>query len=123
VAEILTKRGFSGSKITVLEHMGGSQERIIAGTAASWTTTELADLNTIAVECIADAGVVPLPRLAGLPDDAYHHDGQLNKREVRAITLSLWLPHRDSCCGMWVLDVVPLRLSGCESSSMSGDRH
>jgi precorrin-6Y C5,15-methyltransferase (decarboxylating) len=92
VADILTKRGFSGSKITVLEHMGGSQERIIEGTAASWTTTELADLNTIAVECIADAGVIPLPRLAGLPDDAYHHDGQLTKREVRAITLSALAP-------------------------------
>ncbi|WP_414582360.1 precorrin-6y C5,15-methyltransferase (decarboxylating) subunit CbiE [Scytonema sp. PCC 10023] len=92
VADILTKRGFSGSKITVLEHMGGSQERIIEGTAASWTTTELADLNTIAVECIADPGVVPLPRLAGLPDDAYHHDGQLTKREVRAITLSALAP-------------------------------
>jgi len=92
VAEILTKRGFSGSKITVLEHMGGSQERIIEGTAASWTTSEVADLNTIAVECIADAGVVPLPRLAGLPDDAYHHDGQLTKREVRAITLSALAP-------------------------------
>jgi precorrin-6Y C5,15-methyltransferase (decarboxylating) len=92
VADILTKRGFSDSKITVLEHMGGSQERIIEGTAASWTTTELADLNTIAVECIADAGVVPLPRLAGLPDDAYHHDGQLTKREVRAITLSALAP-------------------------------
>ena len=92
VAEILTKRGFSDSKITVLEHMGGSHERIIAGTAASWTTTELADLNTIAVECIGDAGVIPLPRLAGLPDDAYHHDGQLTKREVRAITLSALAP-------------------------------
>jgi precorrin-6Y C5,15-methyltransferase (decarboxylating) len=92
VADILTKRGFSDSKITVLEHMGGSQERIIEGTAASWTTTELADLNTIAVECIADAGVVSLPRLAGLPDDAYHHDGQLTKREVRAITLSALAP-------------------------------
>lgn len=92
VAKILTKRGFSGSKITVLEHMGGSQERMIAGTAASWTITEVADLNTIAVECIADAGVIPLPRLAGLPDDAYHHDGQLTKREVRAITLSALAP-------------------------------
>lgn len=92
VAKILTKSGFSGSKITVLEHMGGSQERMIAGTAASWTITEVADLNTIAVECIADAGVIPLPRLAGLPDDAYHHDGQLTKREVRAITLSALAP-------------------------------
>ncbi|MCP6759504.1 MAG: precorrin-6y C5,15-methyltransferase (decarboxylating) subunit CbiE [Fischerella sp. CENA71] len=92
VAEILTKRGFSDSKISVLERMGGSQERIIEGTAASWKTTEVADLNTIAVECIADPGVVGLSRLAGLPDDVYHHDGQLTKREVRAITLAALAP-------------------------------
>jgi precorrin-6Y C5,15-methyltransferase (decarboxylating) len=29
-----------------------------------------------------------LPRLAGLPDDAFEHDGQLTKREVRAMTLA-----------------------------------
>ncbi|MCX7595256.1 MAG: precorrin-6y C5,15-methyltransferase (decarboxylating) subunit CbiE [Fischerella sp.] len=92
VADILTKRGFGSSQITVLEHMGGSQERIVEGTAASWTQTELADLNTIAVECIADPGVLPLSRLAGLPDDAYQHDGQLTKREMRAIALSALAP-------------------------------
>jgi precorrin-6B C5,15-methyltransferase / cobalt-precorrin-6B C5,C15-methyltransferase len=92
VADLLTKRGFGNSKITVLERMGGSQERILEGIAGSWTTTELADLNTIAVECIADTGAVSLPRLAGLPDDAYHHDGQLTKREVRSITLSTLAP-------------------------------
>ncbi|GAA6617290.1 precorrin-6y C5,15-methyltransferase (decarboxylating) subunit CbiE [Scytonema sp. NUACC26] len=92
VADLLTKRGFGNSRITVLERMGGSQERTLSGTAASWTKIELADLNTIAVECIADAGAVPLPQLAGLPDDAYHHDGQLTKREVRAITLSALAP-------------------------------
>ncbi|MGJ5676114.1 MAG: precorrin-6y C5,15-methyltransferase (decarboxylating) subunit CbiE [Nostochopsis sp.] len=92
VAEILTKRGFSGSKVTVLERMGGSQERIIEGIAASWTTTEVADLNTIAIECIGDPGIVGLSRLAGLPDNVYHHDGQLTKREVRAITLAALAP-------------------------------
>ncbi len=92
VAELLTKRGYGDSEITVLERMGGTQERIVAGTAASWSATELADLNAIAVNCIADAGVVPLPRLPGLPDDTYHHDGQLTKREVRAITLAALAP-------------------------------
>ncbi len=92
VAELLTKRGYGDSKITVLERMGGTEERIVTGTAASWNVTELADLNAIAVNCIVDAGVVPLPRLPGLPDDAYHHDGQLTKREVRAITLTALAP-------------------------------
>jgi precorrin-6Y C5,15-methyltransferase (decarboxylating) len=30
--------------------------------------------------------------MPGLPDDAYHHDGQLTKREVRAVTLSTLAP-------------------------------
>ncbi len=92
VAQILTNRGYGGSKITVLERMGGIHERIVAGIAASWNETEIAVLNAIAVDCIADAGVIPLPRLPGLPDNAYHHDGQLTKREVRAITLAALAP-------------------------------
>ncbi|MBN3925728.1 precorrin-6y C5,15-methyltransferase (decarboxylating) subunit CbiE [Nostoc sp. NMS4] len=92
VAEILKNRGYSGSKITVLERMGGTHEKIVEGTAASWGETEVAVLNAIAVDCIADAGVIPLPRLPGLPDNAYHHDGQLTKREVRAVTLAALAP-------------------------------
>ncbi|AFY34988.1 bifunctional cobalt-precorrin-7 (C(5))-methyltransferase/cobalt-precorrin-6B (C(15))-methyltransferase [Calothrix sp. PCC 7507] len=92
VAKILTERGFGGSEITVLERMGGTQERIVAGTAVLWNETEIAALNAIAIHCKADAGVTPLPRLPGLPDHAYHHDGQLTKREVRAVTLSTLAP-------------------------------
>ncbi|MCF2146521.1 precorrin-6y C5,15-methyltransferase (decarboxylating) subunit CbiE [Desmonostoc muscorum LEGE 12446] len=92
VAEILTNRGYGSSKVIVLERMGGIHERIVGGTAASWSETEVAVLNAIAVDCIADAGVIPLPRLPGLPDNAYHHDGQLTKREVRAITLAALAP-------------------------------
>ncbi|MCC5641241.1 precorrin-6y C5,15-methyltransferase (decarboxylating) subunit CbiE [Nostoc sp. CHAB 5844] len=92
VAEILTSRGYGDSKIIVLERMNGIHERIIESTAASWSETNIAALNTIAVDCIADVGVLSLPRLPGLADNAYHHDGQLTKREVRAITLSTLAP-------------------------------
>ncbi|PZQ88752.1 MAG: precorrin-6Y C5,15-methyltransferase (decarboxylating) subunit CbiT [Leifsonia xyli] len=34
----------------------------------------------------------PLPRSPGLPDDAFNHDGQITKREIRAITLSSLAP-------------------------------
>ncbi len=51
-----------------------------------------ADLSTIAVECTAGPGAVLLSRVPGLPDDLYVHDGQLTKREVRAITLSALSP-------------------------------
>ena len=33
-----------------------------------------------------------MPLLAGLPDDAFEHDGQLTKREVRAATLAALVP-------------------------------
>lgn len=92
VAEILRQRGFGDSQMTVLERMGGVHERIITGTAATWQEEDIADLNAIAVNCIADPGVISLSRLPGLPDDAYHHDGQLTKREVRAVTLSSLAP-------------------------------
>ncbi|BCL36288.1 precorrin-6y C5,15-methyltransferase (decarboxylating) subunit CbiE [Nostoc sp. MS1] len=92
VAEILTQRGFGNSQITVLERMGGIHERILTSTAASWQETEIADLNAIAIHCIADADVTPLPRIPGLPDNVYQHDGQLTKREVRAFTLSTLAP-------------------------------
>lgn len=92
VAEILTQRSFGNSPMTVLERLGGADERQVAAIASKWTATDLADLNAIAVSCIADPGVMPLPRVPGLPDIAYHHDGQLTKREVRAITLAALAP-------------------------------
>lgn len=92
VAKILVERGYGQSEITVLEHLGGDRERIVKRIAALWDATAVADLNTIAVNCLADSDTIPLSRLPGLPDSAYHHDGQLTKKEVRAITLAALAP-------------------------------
>jgi precorrin-6Y C5,15-methyltransferase (decarboxylating) len=92
VAERLTQRGFGQSHITILERMGGAHERRLEGTAASWSATDVAGLHTMAITCIADPGVTGFSRLAGLPDTAYRHDGQLTKREVRAMTLAALAP-------------------------------
>lgn len=92
VADILTQQGYGDSKMTVLEHLGGERERLIAGIARCWSETDVAALNAIAVECIISPDTTPLNRLPGLPDSAYHHDGQLTKREVRAITLAALAP-------------------------------
>lgn len=94
VAQHLTQQGFGASQITVLEGMGGLRERVTAAIAADWTATDLADLNTIAITCLPSTPL-PLclsPRCPGLPDMAYHHDGQLTKREVRAMTLTALAP-------------------------------
>jgi precorrin-6B C5,15-methyltransferase / cobalt-precorrin-6B C5,C15-methyltransferase len=92
VADLLTQRGYGDSRIRVLEHLGGTKEAMISGIARSWTNPAVAALNAIAVECVIDSGKTPLNRLAGLPDSAYHHDGQLTKREVRSITLAALAP-------------------------------
>ena len=92
VAEILISRGYGNSQITVLEQMGNTNENIITDIATNWQEKNIAALNTIAVECIADRGIVGLSRFPGLPDSAFHHDGQLTKREVRAVTLSSLAP-------------------------------
>ncbi|MCP4379965.1 MAG: precorrin-6y C5,15-methyltransferase (decarboxylating) subunit CbiE [Hyphomicrobiales bacterium] len=92
VAELLTERDYGGSVMTVLEHMGGGRERIIEGTAAAWSCDDLADLNTIAVTCVASPDAALLSRSPGLPDSAFHSDGLLTKQEVRAATLAALVP-------------------------------
>ncbi len=87
-AALLRESGWGASALTVLDHMGGPRERRHHGTAATWPATPVADLNLLAIECRPDAGARAFSRLAGLPDDAFFHDGQLTKREVRAATLA-----------------------------------
>jgi precorrin-6Y C5,15-methyltransferase (decarboxylating) len=92
IATLLRERGFGASRLTVLEHLGGAAERRIEGVANDWNNPVIADLNLIAIECIAEPNTPRLSRLAGLPDSAFQHDGQLTKRDVRAITLARLAP-------------------------------
>jgi len=92
VAALLVTRGFSDSTLHVLEHMGGPDERVTSLTARESEGEEFAQFNTLAIECVASPDAQILPRVPGLPDDAFLHDGQLTKREVRAVTLSALAP-------------------------------
>lgn len=92
VAELLTQRGFGSSLMTVFERMGAASERRSEGVAAAWNVPDLADLNAIAIVVAADRETLIFPRTSGLPDSAYLHDGQLTKREIRAVTLSTLAP-------------------------------
>jgi precorrin-6Y C5,15-methyltransferase (decarboxylating) len=76
----------------VLEHLGGERERRIDGIAGDWSLRDAAALNLMAIEVRAGDGTRPLPLTTGLPDDAYRHDGQLTKRDVRAVTLARLAP-------------------------------
>jgi precorrin-6Y C5,15-methyltransferase (decarboxylating) len=92
VAGLLAAAGWGPSRMSVFEHLGGPREAVRHSTAQDWGERESADLNTIALECAMVPGTRALSLLAGLPDDAFEHDGQLTKREVRAITLARLAP-------------------------------
>jgi precorrin-6Y C5,15-methyltransferase (decarboxylating) len=92
VARLLTELSWGPSRLTVFEHLGGPREAMLTEDAQNWGERRTADLNTIALECHAGPDARPLSRLAGLPDDAFEHDGQLTKREVRAVTLAALRP-------------------------------
>ncbi|MCH8809639.1 MAG: precorrin-6y C5,15-methyltransferase (decarboxylating) subunit CbiE [Proteobacteria bacterium] len=96
VAGLLRARGYGPSRIVVFEHMGGPRERRHEGRAEDWDAQGdapgIAEFNTVAVDCVAGPGAGLLPRSPGLPDDAFRHDGQMTKREVRAITLAALAP-------------------------------
>jgi len=92
VAHLLTELGWGPTRLTVFEHLGGPREAMLSEEAQHWGERQSADLNTIALECRAGPEARPLSRFAGLPDDAFEHDGQLTKREVRAMTLAVLAP-------------------------------
>ena len=90
VAQILNQQGQGDVEITVLEHLGGKDEKIITSSAADWSEPTVAQLNMMALSC--PAKITGLSRSPGLPDNSYCHDGQLTKREIRAVTLAALAP-------------------------------
>lgn len=96
VARRLCARGYGLSDITVLENMGGPRESGATFHAEEPLPRAFSDLNTLAIHCRAKPGAALLSRVPGLPDEAYVHDGQLTKREVRAATLAALGPYPDA---------------------------
>lgn len=94
-ARILIDQNFGHSQMTVLEHVGGEGERITRMSALELVSSDIgfADFNMLAIECTADQKNQFLPCVPGLPDEAFNHDGQLTKREVRAATLAFLAPY------------------------------
>jgi precorrin-6B C5,15-methyltransferase / cobalt-precorrin-6B C5,C15-methyltransferase len=94
LASLLAARGMGRSVLTVCEAMGGPRERIRECRAEGFALAGVAALNTVALEVVADRDARILPRAPGLPDEAFEHDGQITKRDIRAITLSALAPRR-----------------------------
>ena len=92
VAKLLTDKGFGDSTMTVLDQLGGPGEARRSGVAATWGAAPGDPLNVVAVECILGPFATRLGLAPGLADAAYEDDGQLTKREVRAVTISSLAP-------------------------------
>jgi precorrin-6Y C5,15-methyltransferase (decarboxylating) len=94
LARLLAETGFGESRLTVLEALGGAKERIRATTAAGFDLAGIAELNVVGVEVKAAPGARSIAYTPGLADDLFEHDGQITKREIRAVTLSSLAPLR-----------------------------
>jgi precorrin-6Y C5,15-methyltransferase (decarboxylating) len=117
IARLLRARGYGMSLMTVMGNLGGPQETRHEGIAEDWAAHDPADtlpaFHTLAIECRGHPSV-PLPRVPGLPDDAFEHDGKLTKREVRAATLARLMPSRGAV--LWDIGV------GCGSVAVEWSR-
>jgi len=93
LAGLLAGHGWGACEITVLEHLGGPAERITGPYPASAPDPgPFADLCVVAVACAPHPEGPVLPRVPGLPDAAFDNDGQLSRREVRALALAALAP-------------------------------
>ena len=94
LARLLAARGMGRSKLIVGEALGGERERMRGAFAEELACEDIADLNTIALEIVAGPSARVIPRAGGLPDSSFEHDGQITKREIRAMTLAALAPRR-----------------------------
>jgi precorrin-6Y C5,15-methyltransferase (decarboxylating) len=94
LAELLVRHGFGDTHMTVCEAMGGPDERLRGVAASGFDLTDIVPLNLIALDIPDAPGARAIPLTPGLPDDWFEHDGQLTKRDIRAVTLSALAPRR-----------------------------
>lgn len=94
LAELLTQAGFGRSIITVMEALGGPDEQIRSQMAEPFALTGINPLNLCAITVIPLPGARILPLTPGLDDALFEHDGQITKRDIRALTLAALAPRR-----------------------------
>lgn len=94
IAELLSDLGFGQSEFVLLEALGGERERRRQVRAADFAFADIDPLNVVAIYVVADEGARVLPLTCGLDDSLFEHDGQITKREIRAVTLSSLAPRR-----------------------------
>ncbi len=88
IAAVLTDSGFGESRVTVLGDLDSDVESRVDSLARDRRGAAPA-LNVVCVACVGPGFGSLAP---GLPDQAFDHDGQLTKRDVRASALAHLMP-------------------------------
>lgn len=88
LAALLTEHGYGETVMTVLGDLGATAESRTSATAASWAA-DAPDLSVVALDL---RGPVVGSWAGGLPDEAFEHDGQLTKRDLRVSALARLAP-------------------------------
>ncbi|MER8849573.1 precorrin-6y C5,15-methyltransferase (decarboxylating) subunit CbiE, partial [Mesorhizobium australicum] len=94
IARLLAELDFGASRLTVLEALGGPKETLRSARADAFDLQNINPLNVLAIEIDSATQARVLPLTSGLADHLFEHDGQITKREIRAITLSALAPRR-----------------------------
>ncbi len=133
LAALLFENGFGRSEFLLLEALGGPREKIRHGKAAEFSHDDIDPLNVVAIDVVADEKARILPYTQGLDDALFEHDGQMTKREIRAVTLSSLAPRHgellwDIGAGSgsigieWMLAHPSLRAIGIEQNAERAER-
>jgi precorrin-6Y C5,15-methyltransferase (decarboxylating) len=86
VALLLASWGFSETRMTVLESLGGPAEKV-----STFKGIQPDPLNLMALEVV---GGPAMSLSAGLDEDWFETDGQITKQEIRALTIAALAPKR-----------------------------
>ncbi|HZP14890.1 MAG TPA: precorrin-6y C5,15-methyltransferase (decarboxylating) subunit CbiE, partial [Nocardioides sp.] len=89
LARLLVETGYGSARMTVLGNLGTDDATRFETTAEDYSG-KAPRLNIVAIEVVGLH--VGLGWTAGLPDEAYEHDGQLTKRDLRASALARLAP-------------------------------
>ncbi len=92
LATLVSEAGFGRSHFTLLEALGGPHQRVRSAEAKRFAFDDIDPLNVLAIEVVADETSRVLSYAQGLDDALFEHDGQITKREIRAVTVSSLSP-------------------------------
>lgn len=91
-AALLSGAGYGASRMTVLGDLGADSESRLEATADRWAATPPEAVPALHVLALEFEGPPGYGLAAGLPDEAFEHDGQLTKRDLRASALARLAP-------------------------------